>query len=70
MAGLQELRSNVPGPWGLVLLRWALDRGCAVIPKSVRAERVAQASPAELLGWRLPSDVSGVESKWRSWLLR
>ena len=31
------------------LLLWGLQRGCAVLPKSVREERIAQASPAALL---------------------
>ncbi|KXZ40960.1 hypothetical protein GPECTOR_1135g407 [Gonium pectorale] len=33
-----------------VLLRWALQEGCAVIPKSVRPERLADWSEAALLG--------------------
>ena len=36
-----------------VLLRWALDKGCAVIPKSVRAERLAEYEEAALLTWTL-----------------
>lgn len=40
--------------WLQVLLRWGLEQGCAVIPKSVRPERVAEASEAALLSWQLP----------------
>ena len=32
------------------LLLWGLQRGCAVIPKSVQEARIAQAAPAALLG--------------------
>jgi diketogulonate reductase-like aldo/keto reductase len=36
-----------------VLLRWGLQQGCAVIPKSVNPERIQQASPDQLLSWEL-----------------
>jgi diketogulonate reductase-like aldo/keto reductase len=37
-----------------VLLRWGLEKGCAVIPKSVRPERVCEFAPPNVLdGWRL-----------------
>lgn len=32
-----------------VLLRWGLHKGCAVIPKSCRPERIAEASEPQLL---------------------
>lgn len=35
------------------LLLWGLQRGCAVIPKSVQRERLEQAAPARLLGLAL-----------------
>lgn len=39
-----------------VLLRWGLESGCAVIPKSVRPERIQQYSENRLLGWEFPED--------------
>lgn len=39
-----------------VLLRWGLQQGCAVIPKSVHPERIQQASPQQLLSWELSQD--------------
>jgi diketogulonate reductase-like aldo/keto reductase len=39
-----------------VLLRWGLQQGCAVIPKSVHSSRIQQASPAQLLGWQLSQE--------------
>eukprot|EP01025_Chloroclados_australasicus_P065265 TRINITY_DN889_c0_g2_i3.p1 TRINITY_DN889_c0_g2~~TRINITY_DN889_c0_g2_i3.p1 ORF type:complete len:294 (+),score=47.79 TRINITY_DN889_c0_g2_i3:449-1330(+) len=36
-----------------VLLRWGLQKGCAVIPKSVQEYRIAQFAEQELLGWKL-----------------
>lgn len=36
-----------------VLLRWGLQRGCAVIPKTVRIERLEEFRPEALLSWRL-----------------
>eukprot|EP00878_Enallax_costatus_P022091 GHUV01023425.1.p2 GENE.GHUV01023425.1~~GHUV01023425.1.p2 ORF type:complete len:150 (+),score=44.45 GHUV01023425.1:632-1081(+) len=38
-----------------VLLMWSLQRGCAVIPKSVHPEYIAQYSPKLLLSQQLPS---------------
>jgi len=47
------------------LLLWGLHRGCAVIPKSVRRERIAEAAPARLLGLELNQEslaaLDGVE---------
>ncbi|GBF88570.1 glyoxal reductase-like [Raphidocelis subcapitata] len=43
-----------------VLLRWGLQQGCAVIPKSVRPERVREFAPAALLqGWELSAAQMG-----------
>eukprot|EP01023_Acetabularia_acetabulum_P006220 TRINITY_DN125_c0_g1_i1.p1 TRINITY_DN125_c0_g1~~TRINITY_DN125_c0_g1_i1.p1 ORF type:complete len:296 (-),score=44.07 TRINITY_DN125_c0_g1_i1:453-1340(-) len=39
-----------------VLLRWGLQKGCAVIPKSVNEYRIAQFVEEELLDWELTSD--------------
>ncbi|KAL3148340.1 hypothetical protein ABBQ38_013797 [Trebouxia sp. C0009 RCD-2024] len=36
-----------------VLLRWGLQQGCAVIPKSLNPMHIAEASPRELLSWEL-----------------
>lgn len=36
-----------------VLLRWALQRGCGVVPKSDHVERVVQQTPDTLLSWSL-----------------
>ncbi|KAL3136995.1 hypothetical protein ABBQ32_006590 [Trebouxia sp. C0010 RCD-2024] len=36
-----------------VLLRWGLQQGCAVIPKSLNPVHIAEASPQELLSWEL-----------------
>ena len=36
-----------------VLLRWALQQGCAVIPKSLNKEHIAELSPSKLLSWEL-----------------
>jgi diketogulonate reductase-like aldo/keto reductase len=38
-----------------VLLRWGLQRCCAVIPKSVNPERVALFAPSQLADWQLNS---------------
>ncbi len=40
-----------------VLLRWALQLGVGVIPKSARVERVLQQGPDALLGWELDACV-------------
>ncbi|KAF8067170.1 hypothetical protein HT031_002217 [Scenedesmus sp. PABB004] len=46
-----------------VLLRWGLQQGCAVIPKSVRPDRIEQASPAALTGWALsPADMDELDA--------
>ncbi|KAI8477485.1 MAG: NADP-dependent oxidoreductase domain-containing protein [Monoraphidium minutum] len=43
-----------------VLLRWALQEGCAVIPKSITPARVAEFAPEQLLGgWGLTIDQMG-----------
>ncbi|KAF6255387.1 Aldo/keto reductase [Scenedesmus sp. NREL 46B-D3] len=39
-----------------VLLRWALQQGCAVIPKSVHPQYIQQHSPQQLLSWQLSDD--------------
>lgn len=48
--------------WGLimqcavgmqVLLRWGLEEGCAVIPKSVNLQHLQQLTPEALLSWQL-----------------
>lgn len=36
-----------------VLLRWALQQRCAVIPKSLDQVHIADASPHKLLDWEL-----------------
>ena len=36
-----------------VLVRWALQHGCAVIPKTVHVRRLEEYRPEELLTWRL-----------------
>eukprot|EP00198_Chlamydomonas_reinhardtii_P010093 XP_001699430.1 aldo-keto-reductase-like protein [Chlamydomonas reinhardtii] len=45
-------------PAAEVLLRWALQEGCAVIPKSVRPERLAEWTEPQLLGadWGLSGE--------------
>ena len=46
-----------------VLLRWALQQGCAVIPKSVHPDRITQASPQALLSWQLSdADMAALNS--------
>ena len=39
-----------PPHWRQVLLRWGLQHGCAVIPKSVNPTRVRDFAPGALLG--------------------
>ena len=39
-----------------VLLRWGLQKGCAVIPKSLNKDHIAEASPSKLLCWTLSFD--------------
>jgi len=39
-----------------VLLRWGLEKGCAIIPKSVRKERIQEFAESELLSWRLTEE--------------
>ncbi|KAL0033110.1 hypothetical protein WJX79_004056 [Trebouxia sp. C0005] len=36
-----------------VLLRWGLQQGCAVIPKSLNKQHIDEASPSKLLSWEL-----------------
>ncbi|DBB04537.1 TPA: hypothetical protein ACH3X1_012618 [Trebouxia sp. C0004] len=36
-----------------VLLRWGLQQGCAVIPKSSNKQHIDEASPNNLLSWEL-----------------
>jgi diketogulonate reductase-like aldo/keto reductase len=38
-----------------VLLRWGIQQGCAVIPKSVHPQYVEQYGPQQLLTWQLSS---------------
>eukprot|EP00877_Chromochloris_zofingiensis_P013729 jgi/Chrzof1/860/Cz01g31200.t1 len=46
-----------------VLLRWGLQQDCAVIPKSVHPEYIAQYSEERLLSWQLaPSDMALLDS--------
>jgi diketogulonate reductase-like aldo/keto reductase len=45
-----------------VLLRWGLQHGCAVIPKSVHPRYIEQASPGALLCWQLSAaDVAALD---------
>ena len=37
-----------------VLLRWGLQSGCLVIPKSVHKDRIEEATVQQLSGWDLP----------------
>ena len=37
-----------------VLLRWGLQSGCCVIPKSVQRQRIQQVTWQQLSGWSLP----------------
>ena len=39
-----------------VLLRWALQEGCCVIPKSVQRDRIQAATWQALSGWVLQPD--------------
>ncbi|WIA12687.1 hypothetical protein OEZ85_006328 [Tetradesmus obliquus] len=46
-----------------VLLRWALQQGCAVIPKSVHPQYIQQYSPQQLLSWQLAdADVAALNA--------
>lgn len=36
-----------------VLLRWGLQKGCAVIPKSLNHQHISEAKPNRLLSWEL-----------------
>ncbi|KIY96822.1 hypothetical protein MNEG_11138 [Monoraphidium neglectum] len=53
-AAVRRVAAEVGRTPAQVLLRWGLQQGCAVIPKSIRAERIAEASPSKILeGWEL-----------------
>ena len=39
-----------------VLLRWGLQQGCAVIPKTTHEEYLRQYTEAKLLSWRLSAE--------------
>lgn len=53
---VQQVAARVGKTPAQVLLRWGLQQGCAVIPKSVSPERIQQASPDQLLSWELSAD--------------
>jgi diketogulonate reductase-like aldo/keto reductase len=55
-AAARALAAAAPSlpPRTQVLLRWGLQQGCCVIPKSVRPDRIREFAPAALLeGWEL-----------------
>ena len=39
-----------------VLLRWALQKGCAVIPKAAAPEHIQANAPSQLLSWELTAE--------------
>jgi diketogulonate reductase-like aldo/keto reductase len=39
-----------------VLLRWGLQSGCGVLPKSVHPEYIRQYEPGALLSWELSAE--------------
>lgn len=50
---VQQVAASTGKTPAQVLLRWGLQQGCAVIPKSVHPDRIQQASPKELMSWQL-----------------
>ena len=69
LQGTSNLLSCVGRPCLQVLIRWAVDRGCSVLPKSTNAERIA--ANLALVDWSLSGEdvqlLSNLPFKVRDW---
>jgi len=53
---VKSVAKNVDKTPAQVLLRWAVQKGCSVLPRSSNPSRIIENAPENIEGWTLPDD--------------